>query len=278
MWSQGASTNAGNGDRMIIVKVGGAEGIDYDNLLADLVRHENFILVHGGKEELRKLSEGLSKPPRWVKSVSGYTSRATDRETIEMFQMAYCGKMNKMIVEKMQNFGVNAIGLSGMDGRLVEGKRKATLKIMENGKKMLLRDQYTGKPEKVNVELLKLLMNNGFMPVVTPPAISYENEPINIDGDRMASLIAQSLEAETLILFSNVPGLLKDVNDPNSLIKNIDRNELDKCMEYAKGTMKKKVMGAQEALDGGVKRVIFASANVEDPVTNALNGNGTVIE
>ncbi len=263
---------------MLVVKVGGAAGIDYDNLLQDLVRQENFILVHGGKDELKRICEEMNREVRWVTSVSGHTSRYTDRETMDLFQMTYCGRMNKMIVEKMQNLGVNAIGLSGMDGRLVEGRRKDVLRIVENGKKKLLRDQYTGKPEKVNVDLIRSLLDNGLVPVITPPGISYNNEPINIDGDRMAALIASSIDGDTLILFSNVPGLLRDVNDETSLIREIGKADLGEYVQYAKGTMKKKIMAAQEALQNGVSRVIFASANVENPVTNALNGERTIIE
>lgn len=263
---------------MMVIKIGGGEGINVNNVLEDLVNYKDYVLVHGGSYELNKISEKLGKPPKFVESVSGYTSRYTDRETLGIFEMVYAGKINKEIVEKLQCLGVNAIGLTGVDGRLLEGKRKKAVKIIDNGKKKILRDDFTGKVEKVNILLLKLLLDNGYAPVIAPLAISYENFAINVDGDRVAGAIAVAIKADILIILSNVPGLLKDVNDPNSLIKKIPKEDIDEFMKYAKKRMKKKVLGAKEAINAGVKKVIFASANVFKPIGKALNGKGTIIE
>src|SRR3990172_10764582 len=172
---------------MIVIKVGGSLGIDYDAVcddLASLIKSgQRAILVHGGSAETNLVSEKLGKPPKMVTSVSGYESRYTDRETLEIFEMVYCGKMNKSIVEKLQRHGVNAVGLSGLDGRIWEGVRKAAITILEAGKRRVLRDDFTGKVEKVNLGLIHLLLTGGFTPVLTPPAISYEGEAINVDGD-----------------------------------------------------------------------------------------------
>lgn len=266
---------------MLVVKVGGSRGIDYDAVCADLAvlmaRGIRAILVHGGSEETNRLSEKLGRPPRMVTSVSGYTSRYTDRETMEIFEMVYCGKMNKAIVEKLQRLGVNAVGLSGIDGRLWEGPRKSSITIVENGKKKILRDDFTGRVEKVNVALLELLLTNDYTPVLTPPAISFEREAINVDGDRAAAIVASSMKAESLVILSNVPGLLRDVNDESSLIPSILRDHIEEFSGFAQGRMKKKVLGAQEALAAGVLRVIFADARVERPLQSALAGGGTVI-
>ena len=263
---------------MIVVKLGGGKGIDYDSVLKDLATHKDIILVHGGNYELGVLSTKLGKPPRMVTSVSGYESRLTDRETLSLFEMVYCGKINKMIVEKLLSFGKNALGLSGIDGRLLVGRRKPVLKIVEDGKKKLIRDDYTGKVETCNTELLKILLAAGYTPVITPPAISYENEAINVDGDRAAAVVASGMKADSLIILSDVPGLLKDPSDERTLIRRIDKATAMEYMEFAKGRMKKKVMGAVEALNAGVKRVIFGDARIEDPVTQALGGQGTLIE
>jgi SAM-dependent methyltransferase len=121
---------------MIVVKIGGGEGIDFENALGDLAsRRDRFVLVHGGSDELNRLSERLGKQPRFVTSPSGHTSRYTDKETLEMFQMVYCGSANKRIVERFQEFGVNAVGLSGIDGRILIGTRKSAIKVVENGKR-----------------------------------------------------------------------------------------------------------------------------------------------
>ncbi len=263
---------------MLVVKVGGSEGIDYDAFLEDLATYDKAILVHGGSNELNEVSTALGHPPKIVTSVSGFTSRYTDRETMDMFNMVYAGKMNKMIVEKLQALGRNAIGLSGLDGRLFEGPRKKALKVVENGKKRIIRDDMTGKVEKVNLDLLNLLIDNGFTPVLTPPAISHESMPINVDGDRLAAVIAGDVNADELVILSNVPGLLRDPNDMDSLIGNIPLDEIDNHIEeFAQGRMKKKLLGAKEALEAGVSKVILSGARTENPLTNALNGQGTVI-
>jgi acetylglutamate/LysW-gamma-L-alpha-aminoadipate kinase len=262
---------------MIVVKIGGGKGTDYDEILRDIAGRKDVVIVHGGNYETSVISEKLGKPPRMVTSVSGHESRYTDRETLEIFEMVYCGKINKMIVEKLQKLGVNAVGLSGIDGRLFEGRRKESVKIIENGKRKILHDDFTGKAENVNSGLIIDLIEKGYMPVLTPPAISYEGDAINVDGDRIAALVAGSLKAETLVILSNVPGLLKDMNDEKSVIRKIDKSDIGRFAEYAKGRMKRKVLGAAEALDSGVGRVIIADGRVKSPVTYALAGNGTVI-
>ncbi|MFB6286732.1 MAG: [LysW]-aminoadipate kinase, partial [Candidatus Bipolaricaulia bacterium] len=196
---------------MIVVKVGGGSEIDQTAFVRDLAQHDDWVLVHGGAHELNALSEKLGHPPTFVTSVSGHESRYTDRETLEMFNMVYAGKVNKNYVEMVQQAGVNAVGLTGLDGRLVEGKRKSSLKVMENGRKRVLRGDHSGTIETVNVDLLQLLIEAGYAPVLTPPAISHEGEAINVDGDRFAAKVAEALGADALLLLSDVPGLMRDL-------------------------------------------------------------------
>ena len=266
---------------MLLVKVGGSLGIDYDSVCEDLasIVHsgQQVILVHGGSAETNLLSEQLGKPPRMVTSVSGYESRYTDQETLEIFKMVYCGKMNKGIVERLQKLNVNAVGLSGLDGRLWEGKRKSTIRVIENGKKRVLRDDYTGKVEKINVNLLQILFKNGYTPILSPPGISYEGEAINVDGDRAIAALGAAIKIEKLVILSNTPGLLKNISDEASLVEKIPFENIDTFMKYAQGRMKKKVMAAIEAIRGGVKEVIFGDARIPKPIHQALKGRGTVI-
>lgn len=266
---------------MIVIKVGGGEGIDYHALCADLAAQwqagERPILVHGGSHETNLLAERLGHPPRFVSSPSGYTSRYTDRRTLEIFMMVYSGKINKLIVERLQQLGVNALGLSGLDGRVLEGQRKAAIRIIEDGKQKVLRDDWTGTVETVNAGLLRLLLDNNYLPVIAPLAVSTAGEAINVDGDRAAAVVASAMGAEALLLLSNVPGLLLDFPDQNSLIRHIPRASVEDFLPVAQGRMKKKVLGAAEALQAGVGRVILGDARVAQPVTHALAGNGTVI-
>ena len=211
---------------MIVVKVGGSEGIDLRGVCQDIAavasEGEPLVLVHGGSHRTNEVATQLGHAPQFVTSVSGYTSRRTDRETLRIFEMVYCGEVNKGIVELLQQAGANAVGLSGIDGRLLEGSRKEAIKIIENGRRRVLRDDYTGTVERVNVPLLRLLLDNGYLPVITPPAISYQSEAINVDGDRAAARIAAALQAETLIILSNVPGLLRSFPDESTLITRIE--------------------------------------------------------
>jgi acetylglutamate/LysW-gamma-L-alpha-aminoadipate kinase len=240
-------------------------------------RGERVLFVHGASHETNLLSTALGKPPRFVTSISGVESRYTDRETLEIFCMAYAGKMNKLFVERLQQLGVNAVGLSGVDGRSMEGERKVAIKVIENGKRKVLRDDFTGRVEQINTGLLTLLLEHGYMPVLCPPAISYESEIINVDGDRAAAVLAAAFKAETLIILSNVPGLLRDVHDASSLIRRIDKAHLPSYMDFAQGRMKHKMMGVAEALAQGVGTVILGDARVEQPIQQALQGQGTVI-
>jgi len=268
---------------MLVIKVGGGQGINYDAVCADiaaLVRDGvRLVLVHGGSHETNLLSERLGKPPKTLTSVSGYTSRYTDRETLTIFTMVYAGKINKELVERLQKLGVNAVGLSGVDGRLLEGPRKAALTVIDGGKKRVVRDDLTGRVERVNVGLLRLLLEQGYTPVVAPLAISTDSEAINVDGDRAAAMIARALAADQLIILSNVPGLLRHFPDESSLIRHIPKDRVEEFIAFAGGRMKKKVLGAAEALTAGtVRQVIFADARVEAPLRAALAGQGTVIE
>ncbi|KAB8140116.1 [LysW]-aminoadipate kinase [Chloroflexia bacterium SDU3-3] len=266
---------------MIVIKVGGGQGIDYDALCADLAAQWNAgerpILVHGGSHETNVLAEQIGYPPRFVTSPSGYTSRYTDRRTLEIFMMAYSGKMNKLIVERLQRLGINAVGLSGLDGRVLEGQRKATIRIVEDGKQKVLRDDWTGTVEKVNAGLLQLLLDAGYLPVVAPLAASTAGDAINVDGDRAAAAVAAALKADTLLLLSNVPGLLRSFPDESSLIRRIPRASVEEYLPVAQGRMKKKVLGAAEALAQGVGRVVMGDARSTQPITKALAGEGTVI-
>jgi len=266
---------------MIVVKIGGAEGLGIEPLCADVAQMiENgaeMVIVHGGSHQTNVISEKLGKPPRFITSVSGHTSRYNDRETLEIYAMVVAGRVNKLLVERLQGLGVNALGLSGPDGRLLAGRRKSALKIVEGGKRKVLRGEWSGVVEEVNVSMLRLLLDQGYTPVVAPLAISHDGEMVNIDGDRAAAAVAGALPAETLVLLSNVPGLLRQFPDEQSLISSIARDDVESYLSYAQGRMKRKLIGAGEALAGGVGQVILGDGRIDAPVSQALAGRGTVI-
>jgi acetylglutamate/LysW-gamma-L-alpha-aminoadipate kinase len=270
-----------NPQSLTVVKLGGTKGVDFSAICHDVAalfaRGQSLILVHGGSAEANALGKALGTPPRFVTSPSGFTSRYTDRTTLEIFAMAVNGKVNTLLVEQLQSLGVNALGLSGLDGRLMVAKRKSTIRVIENGKTKVLRNDFTGKIEQVNTGLLQTLLEAGYLPVVAPLAVSHDGEALNVDADRAAAMLAAALQADTLLLLTAVPGLLRMFPDESTLIPNISASQLESALEYAQGRMKKKVLGAQEALEGGVGRVVIADGRVEKPISAALENKGTVI-
>ena len=280
------------GAHPLVVKAGGGKSLDLPAIAADIgdlwAAGRTVVLVHGGAETTNEVAEQLGHPPQFVTSESGYSSRRTDRRTLEIFEMVYCGLLNKRWVELLQRRGVPAVGLSGLDGRLFEGRRKDKLRIRHGARRLVLRDDWTGTVDKVNAELLRLLLDGRYLPVLTPPGASYDGEAVNVDGDRAAAAVAAALGARTLVYLSGTPGLLADFPDEASLISRLDiaradltgpeaHAGLEPLMAAAEDRMKKKVLGTAEALRGGLERVILADGRAERPVRAALDGAGTHI-
>jgi len=269
-------------ESIIVVKLGGTEGVDFSAICADaaelLAQGQKMVFVHGGSAEANALGEALGTPPKFITSPSGYTSRYTNRETLEVFLMAVNGKINSLLTEQLHGLGVNAFGLSGMDGRLMVAARKDAIQSVENGKRKIIRDDYTGKIKTVNSNLLLALLGMGCLPVIAPVAISQKGEALNVDADRVAAMVASALKAKTLVLLTAVPGLMENFPDDSTIIKQLPQTELSSALEMAQGRMKKKVLGAEEALQGGVGKVIIADGRVNKPISNALRGKGTVIQ
>ncbi len=268
---------------MIVIKAGGNGEMNMEEIYQDVAKlvqqGEKVVWIHGGSSETDRISRELDYSPRYVTSPSGHTSRYTDRKTLEIFTMVVAGRINKLVVERLQQLGLNAIGLSGLDGRLLEGKRKSIIRIKENGKLKILRGEYSGIIENINVHLLETLLGGGYIPVIAPVAISYEGEGLNVDGDRAAAAVGRALNAERMIIFTNVPGLLRDLEDQASVIPHIPAEEAEAYIErYARGRMKRKLLGAVEGIQGGVGQVIIADGRVKNPLTKALAGQGTVIK
>lgn len=269
-------------EAITVVKLGGTEGVDFSAICTDaadlLEQGKKLVFVHGGSAEANALGEAIGSPPKFITSPSGYTSRYTNRDTLKVFLMAINGKVNSLLTEQLHGLGINALGLSGMDGKLMVAARKGAIQSVENGKRKIIRDDYTGKIEQVNVNLLKTLLDGGYFPVIAPVAVSEKGEALNVDADRAAAMVAAALRAETLILLTAVPGLMEKFPEESTLIKKLPQAKLPFALEVAQGRMKKKVLGADEALMGGVGCVIIADGRIQNPISSALSGNGTVIQ
>lgn len=268
---------------MLVVKLGGSAGIDPNLTLDDLAAlwpDTPVVFIHGANAALDEWMRRVGKEPRLVTSSTGQVSRYTDRETMDLMLMVYAGLVNKRLVEGLHQRGIKAVGLTAMDGRIASGPRKETLRAIENGKPKVLRGDYAGSIEQVDTTLIQLLLAHGYLPVLTPPAVSTAGEAINVDGDKLAMQLAVALRADALVILSNTPGLLRELADPDSLIESIDVNDpasVEAAMEAAKGRMKKKVEAGCKAVQAGIGRVIFADARVPQPIQQALAGRGTVL-
>lgn len=268
---------------MLVVKLGGSAGIDPGPTLDDLAelsRQERVVFIHGANAALDEMTRQLGRTPRLVQSSTGQISRFTDRETMDMMLAVYAGTINKRLVEGLQARGVNAVGLSALDGRIATGRRKDTLRAIEDGKSKILRGDYAGSIDTIDTSLLDLLLDNGYLPVLTPPALSVAGEAINVDGDKLSLQLAIAMKADALIILSNTAGLLADVDDPSSLIREIDvssQASVDAAMSSAAGRMKKKVQAGVGAVESGIGRVVFADARIERPISQALSGQGTML-
>ncbi len=262
-----------------VIKIGGAHGVDLDAVckdVAQLAADGDLVLVHGCSDATNRLQDLLGVAAQFVTSPSGYQSRFTTRETVEAMIQA-SAQVNSAIVQRLQRLGVRALGLSGLDGGLWRGPRKDAIRSVENGKVRVLRGGHTGKVTQVNHELLHTLRQAGYLPVLGLPAVSDEGIPINVDADRAAAATAAALGASDLVILSNVPGLLRDVDDPNSLVHEVRHGDLAGAMQWAQGRMRMKMLAASEALEGGVPRVILGDARCANPVTRALQGQGTCL-
>ena len=264
---------------MITIKIGGSV---VDNLhpttISDIKKvseQEGVILVHGGGKEVTKVTEQLGKEPKFVVSPSGIKSRYTDKETAEIFTMVMSGKINKTIVQMLQKNGINAIGLSGLDGKIIQADRKKKLIIMnEKGRKQVIDGGYTGKISSVNADLISTLLEKGYTPVISPIAISEESEFLKVDGDRAAANVAGNVKANKVLFITNVDGLMMD----EKLVQNLTQTEAKEIMPKIGFGMEKKILAATEALEMGVSEALIANGQKENPISSAINHeNCTVI-
>jgi [amino group carrier protein]-L-2-aminoadipate 6-kinase len=265
---------------MITIKIGGSVVDDlHPSIISDIKKiseKEGLILVHGGGKEVTKVCKQLGKEPKFVTSPSGIKSRYTDKETAEIFTMVMSGRINKTIVRMLQQNGINAVGLSGVDGKIIEAERKKKLLIVnKKGRKQAIDGGYTGKISNVNDSLIKLLLDQGITPVISPIALSEESEFLNVDGDRAAAYVAGKVQSDKVLFITNVDGLLMD----NKLVKNLTLTEAKEIRPKIGPGMEKKILAATEALDMGVKEALIANGQRENPISSAIaHDNCTVIQ
>jgi len=265
---------------MITIKIGGSVVDDlHPSTILDIkkvVESEGVVLVHGGGKEVTKVCEQLGKEIKFVTSPSGIKSRYTDKETVEIFTMVMAGRINKTIVQMLQKNGINAIGISGVDAKVIQAERKKKLIIInEKGRKQAIDGGYTGKIKEINSSLIKNLLEQGLTPVISPIAISEESEFLNVDGDRAAAYVAGKVGSDKVLFITNVDGLLMD----DKLVTKLTLAEAKEIRPKIGPGMEKKILASAEALDMGVKEALIANGQKENPISSALaHDNCTVIQ
>ncbi len=263
---------------MIIVKIGGGKEINVKGIIEDLSKlDEKYIIVHGANHLRDELAQKLGMQKKTLTSVSGYTSVFSDEDAIDVLMMAYAGLRNKRIVELCQINGINALGLSGLDGKVIQGRRNQGIRVREDGKLKIVRDN-SGKPVSVNAQLLNLLIENGYTPVLCVPITDENNYAINSENDDIINVLQRELKADSIIQLIEAPGFLDDKSDDNSFVKELTKEELIKREEQVEGRMKRKMHALRKLFEDGAAEVIISDGRTDHPIKDALERKGTIIK
>jgi acetylglutamate/LysW-gamma-L-alpha-aminoadipate kinase len=264
---------------MIVIKIGGSvvDGLHLTTLgdIKSISENKKLVFVHGGGMAVTTVATKLGKEQRFIVSPGGVRSRYTDKETAEIYTMVMSGKINKAIVGMLIQQGINAIGIAGIDGGMIKAERKKKLLIInEKGRKMVIEGGYTGKISAVKPALIHILVDSGYVPVISPIALSEEFDFLNVDGDRAAAYVAGSIKADKVLFITNVNGLMLN----KKLVNLMTLDDAKESLSKIGFGMEKKVLACIEALEMGVQEAIIASGQVEYPLTSAVaHKNCTVI-
>jgi [amino group carrier protein]-L-2-aminoadipate 6-kinase len=258
---------------MNILKIGGGAGIDHRPTLHDLAHRiangEQWIIVHGCSAMTNALLDEAGITPRTITSPGGHVSRYNDAATIALYESA-AQRVNAAIVDDLCAVGVRAVGVT--DG--LTGQRKRAIRGLVNERQVVIRDDHSGKLTDIDADRLHEILAAGGIPVIAPLAYDEDQSPLNVDGDLVAAQVARTLHADRMIILSNVPGLLRDVAHPGSLINGFSIHDLEHYADFAAGRMKKKLIAAREA---NVNTTILGDARADRPLSAALDGGGTHI-
>ena len=259
--------------KTVVVKYGGNAMINPDlkqQVMDDIVLlwliGVKVVLVHGGGPEITSMMDKLGKKPEFIDGL-----RVTDKETVDIVQMVLAGKVNKSLVTMLEKRGGNAIGLCGMDGKLIEAE-------MKNEKL-----GYVGEITRINIGPVKDILEEGYIPVISTLGCDKEGNAYNINADTAAAHIAGALESERFILMTDIAGILKDKNDPSTLIPEISLSEVDELFSSGiiSAGMIPKVQCCVTAIKAGVKNVVIMDGRVPHSILMELltnEGAGTLVK
>ena len=258
--------------KIVVIKYGGNAMVNEmlkEQVMEDIVLlwliGVKVVLVHGGGPEISETMQKLGKKAEFVNGL-----RVTDKETVDIVQMVLAGKVNKTLVNLLEMKGGKAMGISGMDGRLIEAK---------------IRDEklgYVGDITKINIAPVLDLLEKGYIPVISTLGCDKEGNTYNINGDTAAAHIAGAMNAERLIMMTDIAGILRDKDDPSTLIPDITIDEAKQLYEdgVISGGMIPKVDCCIEAIHEGVENVIIMDGRVPHSILMEIltdEGAGTMV-
>ena len=267
--------------RPVVVKCGGNGAVDPVAVCADVAELAGggrpVVLAHGGSAEIDGLGDRLGVPRRRLVAPDGVTTRLTDGAALEVVQLALAGLVKPRLVGALVAAGVPAVGLTGVDGGLLRARRKTAHRAVVDGRRVVVRDDHSGRVVEVNGRLLWTLLRAGLLPVVSPPALAEDGRPVNADADRAAAAVAGALGAETLVMLTGAPGVLADPDDEGSVLATCEVPAAG-APPHRGGGIGIKLIAAREALLAGVPRVLIGDGRRPDrPVLAALSGRATRI-
>jgi [amino group carrier protein]-L-2-aminoadipate/L-glutamate 6-kinase len=257
---------------LTVIKCGGGIGQDPVHASPDVAvltaRGDRVLLLHGGSAQVDRLAGRLGVPQRRLRTPAGTSSRYTDPATLEVLLLALAGQVKPRLLADLHRHGVSAVGLTGIDAGILRARRRSVHRARLDGRTVVVRDDQTGTLASVRTAPLHALLDAGLVPVLSPPALAEDGEPVNVDADRAAAAVAVALGADNLIFLTGAPGLLADPDDETSVLTDY---RLTGGAARIAGGMAVKLKAAEAALRGGVARVLVADGRERRPVLRALD-------
>ena len=273
--------------KKILIKYGGHAMVDekaMDSTARDtvLLKYVGMkpIVVHGGGPEISRAMGKIGKEPKFIEGL-----RITDRETMDIVKMVLVGKINTEIVSRIGWHGGNGVGISGKDSKLIEAVRKSPHEVInsETGEKRMVDLGLVGEIRSINPEIVNVLTKNDYIPIISPIGVADNGETLNLNADTVAGDMASEMDAEKLIILTDVPGILADPKDPDSLIRKIKIDEIEELIKDGTITegMLPKTMTCIKAIEDGVSSAHIIDGRIKHSVLLEIftkKGIGTMIK
>ncbi len=251
--------------KTVVIKYGGNAMVNEEikeQVIKDIILMKyvgiNPVIIHGGGPAINDMLSRLGK-----KAEFKLGNRVTDDETMEIVEMVLTGKINKDIVSRINKNGGKAVGITGKDSNLIVAEKKY---LEKDGEKIDI--GYVGKVKKINPRMIDILDKEGYIPIISPVGIGEDGKTYNINADYVAGEIAGALQADKFILMTDVPGILKDINDPGSKIQSLKYSEVRGLIEdeTISGGMLPKIDACMTAIDRGAEKVHIIDGRIKHSI------------